>query len=78
MPEEEYFQVGDKVYKHSGDYQLLGEVRGRAITKAGKFRYVVEHEPGFLHIYSAANLRLVRRSESSDDCLHIHSRHLDC
>ncbi|KAB0269033.1 hypothetical protein [Microvirga brassicacearum] len=51
------FQVGDKVWKHTGDYQLAGEVRGIAHTIRGhKRRYVVEHEAGFLHIYSEANL----------------------
>ena len=49
-------KVGDRVLKHSGDYQLEGEVRAVFTTKAGKVRYVVEHEPGFLHIYSDANL----------------------
>lgn len=50
------FEVGDLVRKTSGDYQLDGEVRAVFTTKRGKVRYVVEHEPGFLHIYSDANL----------------------
>jgi hypothetical protein len=54
------FKVGARVEKFTGDYQLRGEVRARFTTKAGKTRYVVEHDPGFLHIYSAANLRAVR------------------
>lgn len=53
----ETFQVGDAVEKYTGDYQLKGEVRAVFTTKAGKTRYVVEHEPGFLHIYSGANIR---------------------
>lgn len=49
--------VGDKVEKFTGDYQLEGEVRSVFTTKSGKVRYVVEHEPGFLHIYSRENLK---------------------
>lgn len=55
------FVIGDLVEKHTGDYQLTGEVRAVFVTKAGKIRYVVEHEPGFLHIYSEQNLRKVDR-----------------
>lgn len=51
------YAVGDRVEKHTGDYQLGGEVRGVLRTKSGKVRYVVEHAPGFLHIYSEANIR---------------------
>lgn len=54
---EEQFTIGQCVEKYTGDYQLPGEVRAVFTTKAGKVRYVVEHEPGFLHIYSQANLR---------------------
>jgi len=50
--------VGDRVFKHSGDYQLYGEIRSIFTTKVGKTRYVVEHDGGFLHIYSDANIRL--------------------
>lgn len=53
----ERYEVGDKVLKYTGDYKLVGEVRAFFLTKAGKLRYVVEHEPGFLHIYSPANLK---------------------
>lgn len=53
------YHVGDQVEKFTGDYQLNGEVRAVLTTKAGKLRYVVEHDPGFLHIYSDANLRPV-------------------
>jgi len=50
-------EVGTKVLKYSGDYQLEGEVRAIFTTKRGKLRYVVEHEPGFLHIYSEKNIK---------------------
>jgi hypothetical protein len=53
------FAVGDKVEKYTGDYQLKGEVRAVFTTKSGKTRYVVEHDPGFLHIYGPDNLRAV-------------------
>lgn len=53
------FKVGDQVEKYTGDYQMKGEVRAVFETKAGNVRYVVEHEPGFLHIYSYSNLRSV-------------------
>lgn len=53
------FAVGDIVEKFTGDYQLTGEVRAVLTTKAGKLRYVVEHSPGFLHIYAESNLRPV-------------------
>lgn len=51
------YNVGEKVLKWTGDYKLPGEVRAVFTTRAGKVRYVVEHEPGFLHIYSPENLR---------------------
>jgi hypothetical protein len=53
------FNVGDQVQKYTGDYQLDGEVRSRFTTKAGKLRYVVEHDPGFLHIYNGKQLRKI-------------------
>jgi len=52
------YAVGERVEKYTGVYQLVGEVRAVFKTTAGKVRYVVEHEPGFLHIYGDANLRL--------------------
>lgn len=51
------FAIGDAVEKYTGDYQLPGEVRAVFTTRASKVRYVVEHYPGLLHIYSASNLR---------------------
>lgn len=53
------FPVGARVEKYTGDYQLEGEVRAVFTTRAGKTRYVVEHDPGFLHIYNGGQLRLV-------------------
>lgn len=50
-------KIGDRVEKYTGDYQLDGEVRAVFQTRAGKTRYVVEHDPGFLHIYGPANIR---------------------
>lgn len=49
--------VGVRVLKYTGDYQLKGEIRAVFTTKAGRVRYVVEHEPGFLHIYSENNIK---------------------
>jgi hypothetical protein len=51
------FAIGEAVEKYTGDYQLPGEVRAVLTTRAGKVRYVVEHYPGLLHIYSGSNLR---------------------
>lgn len=56
--EPQKFYIGDHVEKFTGDYRLFGEVRGVIWTIAGKCRYIVEHNGGFLHIYSANNLRL--------------------
>ena len=53
------FEIGDKVLKYTGDYQLEGEVRSVFTTSTGKTRYVVEHKPGFLHIYSESNLKKI-------------------
>ena len=55
------FNIGDKVEKYTGDYQLEGVVVSVFQTTAGKTRYVVEHDPGFLHIYGEANLRMLRK-----------------
>lgn len=50
------FYVGQRVLKYTGDYQLEGEIRAIFTTTRGKVRYVVEHSPGFLHIYGEANI----------------------
>lgn len=55
----EIFKVGDSVEKFTGDYQLTGIIRAVFITSKNATRYVVEHKPGFLHIYAAANIRKV-------------------
>jgi len=54
-------KIGDLVEKYTGDYQLQGEVRAVFFNKKGNTRYVVEHEPGFLHIYSRQNLRKINK-----------------
>lgn len=51
------FRVGDRVEKFTGDYQLSGEIRAVFTNRKGAKRIVVEHEPGFLHIYGPHNLR---------------------
>ncbi len=56
---QSHFNIGDKVLKYTGDYQLEGEIRAIFTTKAYKVRYVVEHKPGFLHIYSEANIKII-------------------
>lgn len=53
------FQVGDHVEKHTGDYQLPGVVIGINETAIGKPLYAVEHFAGFVHLYSASNLRKI-------------------
>ena len=60
LPMEDQIKIGDRVEKFTGDYQLTGEVRSVFTTKAGKTRYVVEHEPGFLHIYGPSNIRKIQ------------------
>ncbi len=52
-------KIGDKVFKHTGDYNIEGIVVAVFTTTKGKTRYVVEHENGILHIYSEANIRLI-------------------
>lgn len=54
------FNIGDIVEKVTGDYRVDGEVRAAFTTKAGKVRYAVEHDHGFLHIYSEHNLKLIQ------------------
>jgi len=58
VPNGATYVPGQIVEKHSGDYQLCGEVRAVLTTTAGKIRYVVQHPPGFLHVYSDAQLRV--------------------
>jgi hypothetical protein len=56
------FQVGDRVYKHTGDYRGPGVVRGITTLPNNKPRYLVGHkieggEGELLHIYAPYNLR---------------------
>ena len=53
------YNIGDQVEKYTGDYQLKGEIRAVFTNKKNQIRFVVEHEPGFLHIYSEKNIRKV-------------------
>jgi hypothetical protein len=59
------FTLGDTVEKFTGDYQLKGVVRSVFVTSKGNIRVVVEHDPGFLHIYAPNNLRLVKTPDPS-------------
>lgn len=49
----------DKVRKVTGDYQLDGVIVAIFKTLKGHIRVVVEHEPGFLHIYNPSQLRRI-------------------
>jgi hypothetical protein len=56
------FQIGDAVFKWTGDYTGPGIVRGVCVFPNGKVRYLVGHkieggEGEFLHIYAEGNLR---------------------
>lgn len=62
-PSGAVYQIGDQVEKFTGDYHLPGEIRMAGTTKSGKMRYVVEHDPGFLHIYNENNLRRIDAKE---------------
>ncbi len=57
------FQVGDSVFKWTGDYTGPGIVRGIAFLGNGKARYLVGHqikggEGELLHTYAEGNLRV--------------------
>jgi hypothetical protein len=59
---EPKFQIGDEVFKWTGDYTGPGVVRGLAKTASGKWRYLVGHQiidgtGEFLHVYAEGNLR---------------------
>jgi hypothetical protein len=56
------FEIGQHVYKWTGDYRGPGIVRGIAGLDNGKLRYLVGHaiaggEGEFLHVYAEGNLR---------------------
>ena len=52
------YKNGDKVRKVSGDYHLDGVIVSIFTTLKGNVRVVVEHDPGFLHIYNPTQLAL--------------------
>lgn len=64
------FEVGDKVWKTSGDYHIGGEVRSVFTKKNGAVRVVVEHEAegggSFLHIYGEDNLEPMPERDEAD------------
>lgn len=57
------FNIGDRVKKVTGDYQIAGEVRSVFTKASGETRLVVEHNAegggSFLHIYGPANLERI-------------------
>ena len=62
VKEKQKFNVGDRVFKWTGDYTGPGIVRGITRLPSGKARYLVGHkiEGGsgeFLHIYASGNLK---------------------
>jgi hypothetical protein len=62
MTQPPKFEIGQHVYKWTGDYGGPGIVRGIAGLDNGKLRYLVGHkiEGGtgeFLHVYAEGNLR---------------------
>jgi hypothetical protein len=64
MSEDTKFQIGDRVYKWTGDYTGPGIVRGISRLATGKVRYLVGHTiiggtGEFLHVYASGNLRSV-------------------
>ena len=58
------FEIGDKVLKFKGDYNLEGIVVGRFKMTNGAVRFVIEHEAkpkgSFCHIYSSTQLQKVQ------------------
>lgn len=54
------FDIGDKVYKQTGDYNFPGEIRSLFKTRNGSIRYVVEATwagyEGMLHIFNESQL----------------------
>jgi len=62
QPMKQRFEIGQWVFKWTGDYTGPGIVRGVSVFPNGKIRYLVGHtiqggEGEFLHIYAAGNLR---------------------
>lgn len=60
------FSIGQRVEKYTGDYTAIGEIRSVFETKNGAVRYVVQHNDGILHIYSAANLRALKEEKPEE------------
>lgn len=54
------FNVGDAVEKYTGDYTMPGIIVSLFKTSRGHDRVVVEHEPGFLHIYNTTQIRKIK------------------
>jgi hypothetical protein len=66
-PEPFKFQSGQRVFKHTGDYQFHGEIRACYHTRAGKARYVVEPDNyGLQMIYNADQLRIADEEARHD------------
>jgi hypothetical protein len=59
MSEEQYFKVGDHVYKTSGDYKFDGIVVAVFPKLSGKVRLVVEDDRGILHIFSPQQMEKI-------------------
>ena len=62
-PEANKFNIGDRVFKWTGDFTGHGIVRGVSKLPSGKLRYLVGHtivggKGEFLHVYASGNLRL--------------------
>ena len=51
--------IGDKVYKITGDYNFEGIIVSKFEKLSGKTRYVVENKEGILHIFSELNLEVI-------------------
>ena len=52
--------IGDIVEKVGGDYTFEGTIVAKFAKLSGKTRFVVEDHRGILHIFSEANLQLIR------------------
>ena len=64
------FEIGQHVYKWTGDYRGPGIVRGIAGLEGGKWRYLVGHRLAggvgeLLHVYAEGNLRELDPNEGA-------------
>ena len=62
MTQQPKFEIGQIVFKWTGDYTGPGVVRGLSKLPSGKIRYLVGHQitggtGEFLHVYAEGNLR---------------------